>query len=83
MDRGPQRGGQRHPVHQRQESRDDGGEAAAPDDQRRIGLAIDALDTQITTYSALAKAAEIARAALADDLVNGLLATGDPLKGES
>ncbi|GAA4242463.1 hypothetical protein GCM10022254_75560 [Actinomadura meridiana] len=54
-----------------------------PDEQRRIGLAVDALDTQITAHHALARAAETARAALADGLVNGLLATVHPLKGES
>ncbi|MGP4027496.1 N-6 DNA methylase [Actinomadura sp. 3N407] len=54
-----------------------------PDEQRRIGLTVDALDTQITAHHALARAAETARAALADGLVNGLLATVHPLKEES
>lgn len=44
-----------------------------PDEQRRIGDLIDALDTQIAAHRTLAKAAENARATLADNLVNGLL----------
>ncbi|MBE1537022.1 hypothetical protein [Actinomadura algeriensis] len=54
-----------------------------PDEQRSIGLAVDALDTQITAHHALAKAAEAARSALADGLINGLLAAIHPLRGES
>jgi type I restriction enzyme M protein len=53
------------------------------EEQHRIGQAIDAFDTQIMTHHALAKAADDARTALADDLVNGLLEITSPLEGES
>ncbi|MEU8381702.1 N-6 DNA methylase [Streptosporangium sp. NPDC048865] len=54
-----------------------------PDEQHRIGLVVDAFDTQITAHRILAKAAENTRAALADDLVNGLLTVGHPSKETS
>ncbi|MFC5751065.1 N-6 DNA methylase [Actinomadura rugatobispora] len=53
------------------------------DEQRRIGLAVDALDTQIIAHHALVKAAETTRDALADGLVNGLLETVHTLEGAS
>ncbi|MFI7453660.1 restriction endonuclease subunit S [Nonomuraea sp. NPDC049714] len=53
------------------------------EEQRRIGLVVDALDTQITAHRALAKAAGDTRAGLTDDLVNGLLTVNHPSEGAS
>lgn len=47
-----------------------------PDEQRRVGTLLSTLDAQISAHRALADAAEAMRAALANDLVSGLLAIG-------